>query len=437
MVESNCEVMLIGSLVVDPFQIDRVSSMIEGRDFAWPEIGEVYDRLVSLHREGVPINDPTIVLQRLTQEKFIGREGSRGIRPEQLLHAIQNGIPANVHFYATTIQRDAARRKLNRLTREVDAKIAEQGADPNEVVEWLQQRAKSIRAGYGDSPITYGEAINNERDAIAREEESRASRPATVRTIMSGMPTLDSYVRLSTGELSVIAGRPGSGKTAFVGQIIENIAMRGHAGLFLSMEMRSRDIINRLIVSKTDIPIDRVKSINYSPEDKAKIQSLYDGMKNLKLWLWDRQGLNIRDVKSIAHQWKSAHDISLLAIDYLSLLSVSKADFGRPRHEVVAEWVRELRMLACELDIHVMLLSQLTRDADLHSPTMSHLRETGTLEQEAQLIILIDTSKGKNEKPEAAGSVVSRKFIIAKNRNGGTGTINFQWDGAKTRFLEY
>jgi replicative DNA helicase len=237
---------------------------------------------------------------------------------------------------------------------------------------------------------------------------------------------------LQPGALVLVAGRPSMGKTAFALNIAYNASLSGHHVGMFSLEMSRDEVFMRLVASAGRIDGHRLQSGLIDEADYGRLGSAYSEIGASKLHIDDSGMLGILDVRGKARRMKARHGLHLLVVDYLQLMQTERAE---NRNLAIADISRSLKLIARELEIPVVVLSQLSRETEKRSgdkkPMMSDLRDSGALEQDADMIVFIHRPEYYQETPENAGLA---EIIIAKQRNGPTGTVKLRWSKTTTRF---
>ena len=262
--------------------------------------------------------------------------------------------------------------------------------------------------------------------------------------IPTGLADLDRMTSgLQNGELVVIAARPGVGKTAFALHLARNAAMAGHAVAVYSLEMQGERLADRWLTAASEVSARHWRSGTVSPQELAEARTAAADLKRLPIHVDDSTSVNMEHVRSSARLLQSQHACDAIIIDYLQLCDMTTGQNNRNREQEVAQATRKAKLLAKELNVPVVLLSQLNRESENRPagrPELAHLRESGAIEQDADVVILlyrpalarITTDRESGYPTEELGIA-----IIAKQRNGETGNVYFRHNSAMTKITEY
>lgn len=281
--------------------------------------------------------------------------------------------------------------------------------------------------------------------ATMTEAEGRiANNINGVTGIPTGLADLDRMTSgLQNGELVVIAARPGVGKTAFALHLARNAAMAGHAVAVYSLEMQGERLADRWLTAASEVSARHWRSGTVSPQELAEARTAAADLKRLPIHVDDSTSVNMEHVRSSARLLQSQHACDAIIIDYLQLCDMTTGQNNRNREQEVAQATRKAKLLAKELNVPVVLLSQLNRESENRPagrPELAHLRESGAIEQDADVVILlyrpalarITTDRESGYPTEELGIA-----IIAKQRNGETGNVYFRHNSAMTKITEY
>ena len=253
---------------------------------------------------------------------------------------------------------------------------------------------------------------------------------------MTGVPTgfldIDSLTSgLQKSDLVILAARPSMGKTAFALNIAANAAIRHkkHVAIF-SLEMSSEQLVKRMLCSEARVDLQHVNKGELSPNELLLLSGALPALADSRIHIDDRANISVSEMRSKCRRLKARTGLDLIVIDYLQLMKAGKGSSDNRVLEI-SEITRGLKILARELDVPIILLSQLSRQADKRKPTMADLRDSGAIEQDADIIMLI-YREGKDTETDDN----TTDIIIAKHRNGPTGTVQLVWIGEYTRFAD-
>lgn len=378
---------------------------LNGNDFYDPRRGELFDSMKTMRAEQVPV------------EAFTLSEA----RPEQaadLFALTDAAVPAaSVPFYADVVKRDGLRRRLA----EVGAKLAtiEPGADSATV-------ADDARRMVDEAIGTTGQKVRFVADILPEVEERMRAKKVFV---PSPWPTLNAAIGgFRPGAVYVVAARPGMGKTVVGAQIAAQLA-EGGVVAFSSLEMTADELVTRFISERLSINVGRVKDSRMTERDWSVFEKGRDRLESLRIAVDDRSGIAVSDVRGFARSAARTGKLAGVVVDYMQLMtSRQKMD----RHLQVAEFSRQLKIMAKDFQVPVIALSQLNRNSEqtaLGIPKLSDLRESGAIEQDADVVMLL---RREGDFPQE-----SLIIDVAKNRHGETGEVPLHWDGQHSRAVEW
>ena len=424
---------VLSALLLENNAIHSVLNEVHPEDFYHPSHQQIYKSMLALQDENEPVDLHTLA-DRLNAEKRLDAVGGQVYLSELTDY---ESTAANVMHHARIVRDKAIKRNLIRVATE----IAESSFDQDERSEQLLDEAESkiFQLGQEKARTTFTPLDVGLHDAMDHVEMLiRSSGDLT--GVPTGYRDLDADTGgLQPGELVIIAARPSMGKTAFALNIACNAATEHKKKVAIfSLEMTKRSLILRLLSSEARVNLTGFRKGYGNLAQFAKIQEAANRLSGAEIWMDDSGTITILEIKAKCRRLKSEHGLDLVMVDYLQLAHgnspVSRKDLE------IAEISHGLKALAKELDIPVVALSQLNRgpeqrDPDKRRPNMGDLRESGAIEQDADVIAFIYRDEGYNPKPENEGLA---ELIIAKQRNGPTGTVHLHFDAqfAKFRSLE-
>jgi replicative DNA helicase len=404
------ETALLSAMLVDPGEIDIVSADLSLADFRDSDLGCLYDAMVTLHQSGRPAGDLRVLVPELrrmglpeavTNVAFLGR-------------LLMNGTAGNARFYAAEVRRGSRLRRQECIAHGLLARASAVDADPDKIAQWLDASSLSVGAEtdrcrkVGDIAIDYL--------ADLREPASRKH------VVMSGILGLDETIGgFLPGELIVLAARTSVGKTALALQIASHVAERGRSVAFVSLEMRDRELVGRILCGAAGVNSQRVRSGDIDERDIGQLEWAASHIDNQHLWIWDPPRATTGQIRARAKRLAATDGLHLVIVDYIGL--VQPTDPKRQRFEQVSAITSDLKAMAKELAVPVLALCQLNREADGNEPRLSHLRDSGSVEQDADCVLFL------HRKTDSETTLV-----IAKHRHAATGSVNLRWVPARTRF---
>lgn len=341
------------------------------------------------------------------------------------------GSAANIEYHARIIQQKYIMRELNKFANILCNKSSDVTENIEDVLEFAEKSIFEI----ANNDIK--KAIQSSSDILAKcvnRISLAAEKSGAVIGVPSGFSDLDKITNgWQNTDLIIVAGRPAMGKTAFVLSQAKNMSKNNYPVLFFSLEMSSEQLMNRIISAESQIENDKIRSGQMYEADWQRLEAVIPEIQKLKLFIDDTAAISLFELRSKALQMKQKHGISCIIIDYLQLMTISNKDFKGNREQEVATISRGLKQLAKELDVPIIALSQLSRNTvqrggDLE-PRLSDLRDSGAIEQDADIVCFIHRPEyyGIQEDENGESTAGIAKVIIAKYRNGATGTIDLKF----------
>ena len=419
---------VIGSMIMDREAIVVASELICGEDFYNKSYGVLFDSMVELNDQGQPVD--LVTLQNRLKEKDVPPEISSLEFIRDLITAVPTS--ANIKYYTNIVAEKAMLRRLIRLMEEI-ANNCYAGKDSMEVImEETEKRVFNLvqRRSTGDY-VPIREVVMNAMDKIEKASHNSGG----VTGIATGFIDLDYRTAgMQPSDLVLIAARPSMGKTAFVLNIAQYVAFHsGECVAIFSLEMSKEQLVNRLFAMESKVDSQHLRTGNLSDMEWEKLIESAGMIGQSKLIIDDTPGISIADMRSKCRKFKLEMDLKMIIIDYLQLMSGS----GRgtdSRQQEISDISRSLKALARELQVPVLALSQLSRAVEQrpdHRPMLSDLRESGAIEQDADVVMFIYRDDYYNPDTEKKGIA---EINIAKQRNGPIGTIDLVWLPEFTKF---
>lgn len=424
---TEAEQSVIGSMIMDADAIRTAAGIITGDDFYNKKYGIVFDAMVELQGAGQPVD--IITLQNKLKEKDAPPEVSSMEYVKDFIDTVPTS--ANVKYYANIVYEKAVLRRLIHTNEEIANMCYSGKEELNDILSITEKNIYSIVQRRNTSDfVPIRQVVINTLDMI----EQAAKTQGNVTGISTGFTDLDFYTAgFHPSELILIAARPAMGKTAFALNIALHAATRLKKSVALfSLEMSKEQLMLRLLAMESNVNSQNLRTGNLSDKDWSKIMEGADPLGNSRMFIDDTGSISIAELSSKCRKIKMEKGLDLIVIDYLQLMSGSgKTD---SRQQEVSEISRSLKALARELEVPVVALSQLSRkveDRPDHKPMLSDLRESGSIEQDADLVMFIyrdDYYNKDTNKPNIA------EIIIAKQRSGSVGNIELAWIPEYTQF---
>jgi len=427
---------VLGGIMLDPEALERLEGTLQPEHFYVEANAKIFSAILDLHNKRQPVDGLT-VKDHLEQNRELDACGG-----EAYLADLVSAIPtsANVKHYADIVRERAVLRELLSVCSRVSRDVYEETSrDVNEHLDSAEQKILAIAENFNRARPTFAKM-----DALMvqsyKELEARYAEKKAITGVATGFNDLDEMTSgLQRGDLIIIAGRPSMGKTAFAMNLAQNASIRndepGIVGVF-SLEMSSQQIALRMLACEARVDMKNLRTGRFSTEDWRKLATATGALAESAMYIDDTPAISVLELRSKCRRLKrEAKGLDLIIIDYLQLMS-GRADSER-REQEISEITRALKGLAKELDVPVIALSQLNRSLESRAdkrPMMSDLRESGAIEQDADIIMFIYRDEVYNKKPENEGIA---EIIIGKQRNGPTGTVKLAFLNKFTRFENF
>lgn len=420
---------VVGSMIMDREAVIMASEILVREDFYYQDCGVLFESMLELYNEEEPID--VVTLQNRLREKDV---------PEQLkdisfVGEMVTSVPtsANIKHYANIVKEKSMLRRLIRVNEDI-ANQCYLGRDSLEDI--LADTEKKIfdllqNKGHTDF-VPIKQIVINALEKIEQASKTKGN----VTGIATGFMDLDYRTSgLQPSDLVLVAARPSMGKTAFVLNIAQYVAF--HSGLctaIFSLEMSKEQLVNRLFSLESRVDAQLLRSGSLADSDWEKLIEGAGTIGRSNLIIDDTPGISISELRSKCRKYKLEHDLKLIIIDYLQLMSGSGRSKSDSRQQEISDISRSLKGLARELNVPVVALSQLSRQVEQrpdHRPMLSDLRESGAIEQDADVVMFIYRDDYYNKDTPDKNIA---EIIIAKQRNGPIGTINLVWLPQYTKF---
>lgn len=420
---------VLGGMLLSKEAIIQVVEILSSSDFYRPAHQTIYDTIVDLFARGEPV-DAISVHAELTKRGEIARVGGA-----PYLHTLTDTVPtaANAGYYARIV---ADRAVLRRLV-EAGTRIAQLGysgdGDVDDLVD--QAQAEIFKVAERRTSEDYL-PLSDIMPGALDELEAIASHDDTLTGVPTGFTDFDALSNgLHPGQMIIIAARPAVGKSTLALDFARSAAIKHQlTTVFFSLEMGRNEIVMRLLSAEARVPLHTMRSGMMTDEDWARLARRMGEVAGAPLFIDDSPNLTMMEIRAKCRRLKQQHDLKLVIVDYLQLLS----SHGRveSRQQEVSEMSRSLKLLAKELEVPVVALSQLNRGPEQRTdkkPQISDLRESGSIEQDADMVILLYREDVHEKESPRAGEA---DLIVAKHRNGPTATVTVTFQGHYSRFVD-
>ena len=418
---------VIGAMLMDRDAITNASEILTVDDFYQKQYGILFEAMVELYTENVPVD--LITLQNRLKEKDVPPEISSLEFVRDMITKVPTSV--NVGTYAKIVSEKAALRRLIRVNEEI-ASACYAGKDSvEEIMEDTEKKIfQVLQRKTNDEFVPIKDVVLNALDKIEAASRMKGS--------VTGMPTgfIDLDYKTSgfqPSDLILIAARPSMGKTAFVLNIAEYMAFRSNETVAIfSLEMSKEQLVNRLFALESRVDSQILRTGNLSDNDWSSLIEAAGVIGRSNLIIDDTPGISVSELRSKCRKYKLEHNLGIIMIDYLQLMQGSRK--SESRQQEISDISRSLKEIARELQVPVVALSQLSRAVEQrpdHRPMLSDLRESGAIEQDADVVMFLyrdDYYNHDTEKKDVA------EVIIAKQRNGPIGTVELAWLPRYTKF---
>lgn len=424
---------VLGAVILEPSCMDTVASILTKSDYFYVTTHKtIYSSMLSLYLDGKAVDFVT-VLEALKRDKSFDEATGK-----TYIMQLANNCPAisNVEVYAKLVRDKYDVRQLITTSREIIDEASSGENEPGMLLDSAEQRIYDIRRGKNLQGMrTLKEVIVETFDRL---DTLNKDADDSVKPISTGIGDLDKVLTgLNRSDLILLAARPGMGKTSFALNIAKNAACQGkRAVAFFSLEMSSEQLASRLISSEALVSGTKLRTGKLDDAEWQRIIQAGDVLSKTRFYLDDTPGITVPEMKAKLRRLK---DIDLVCIDYLQLMSSGKRIDNRVQE--ISEITRNLKIMAKELNVPVITLSQLNRSSEQrqdHRPQLSDLRDSGSIEQDADIVLFLYRegyyAESKNEPSAADADLNSGECIVAKNRHGEIKNVNLHWQGEFMRF---
>lgn len=421
----------LGSLLLDKEAITKIADLIQPDDFYHESHALIYNAIYELYDKRTPI-DLLTVTNKLEEIKKLEQIGGASY-----LASLANEVPTATHIYnyALIVKHRSTLRKLIKAGSDVTAL----GFDESSPIEDLLEQAEKSLFGVSqtflkDRFVHIKEVLNATYDKVTELHD-----PATrdkYRGIPTGFKDLDNILSgFQPADLVILAARPSMGKTALALNVAENVAKTGYSVGVISLEMSKEQLVERMFCSLLEVDSWKLRTGKLTEEDFMRIGGVMDRLYSMKIFIDDSVGNSIAELRAKARRLQMEHGLNFLVIDYLQLMSAGKQGYNSNRVQEISEISRSLKALARELRIPILALSQLSRAVELRPskvPQLSDLRESGAIEQDADVVMMMYREDYYEEDTERKGVT---DLYIRKHRNGPTGHVELAFKKEQLRFM--
>lgn len=418
----------LGALLLDEDAIGTAIRYLRPDDLYSNANRRVYQAILSLFNQGRKA-DIITVIEQLRQDGELDSAGGPAY-----VASLTNVVPtsANVDYYARIVQDASIRRSLLRISAEINARSFDESVESRLIVEEAQRKIFDLTDNR--QTLTFKSAKDIIPKTIEAIERLYNTKDAFT-GIPSGLSDLDAMTSgFQKSELIIIGARPSVGKTALALSLAAHTSIKEKIPTaFFTLEMSDMALMQRLISSEARIESEKIRTGLLKPSDFHSLIEAAGRIYEAPLYIVDMPNMKLLDLRAQARRLRAQQKVEIIFIDYLTL--VSSENYQLPRHEQIAEISRSLKSLARELDIPVVALSQVRRDAEGKRPSLSDIRESGSIEQDADLVMFLHRERESEKRADGERSkAVPTELIIAKQRNGPVGTVDIVFLPSYTRF---
>ena len=427
--DMDAEQCVLGAMMMSKDAIADVVETLRGSDFYRPAHEQIYDAITDLYGRGEPVD-------ALMVSNLLGKRGALiKIGGADYLHTLlaSVSVAANAGYYAAIVREKAVLRRLVDASVRIGQMSYAAEGDVDDIVDRAQAEVYSVTDRKASEDY---KALSELMQPTLDEMEAISSRSGTLSGVPTGFADLDDLTNgLHPGQMVIVAARPGQGKSTFALDIARSASIKHSlTSVIFSLEMSQLEITMRLLSAEASIPLSHIRGGRMSDDDWARVASKMGQVSEAPMFIDDSPNLTMMEIRAKARRLKQRHDLKLVVIDYIQLMTSGKKVESRQLE--VSEFSRQLKLLAKELDVPVVALSQLNRVPEQRNdkrPMLADLRESGSLEQDADIVLLLNRPDMYDKDSERAGEA---DFDVAKHRNGPTKMITVAFQGHYSRFID-
>jgi len=417
---------VLGSMIIDRGAIARAAEALSAEDFYRDSHKVIFSVIIEMSQKDIPVDMITLIEHLRVLAKL---ESAGGIT---YITEISTSVPstANLNTYIDIVAQKSMLRKLIKASNEIIAESYDKQDDVEKVIDNAEKRIFDIAEKRSNSDF---EALSTVLERGFLEIERLFNNKGEITGVGSGFKELDAKTSgFQKGDMVLIAARPSMGKTTFALNIAEHASLReGKSVVIFSLEMSKEQLAYKLLCSQANVDMLKLRTGNLEDKDWENIARASGPLAAAKIYIDDTAGISVMEMRSKCRRIKIEHGIDLILIDYLQLMSGSGQE---SRQQEVSEISRSIKALAKEMQCPVIALSQLSRAPEQradHRPMLSDLRESGSIEQDADLVMFLYRDEYYNKETDEKNVA---ECIVAKQRNGPVGTVKMAWLGQFSKF---
>lgn len=419
------EGIVIGSLLNNTVEIEEILLHLRALDFYSVVNQEIFSCIVDLYQKGSSI-DPIIVHEELEKNsKFSKVFSDFDVNEyiETVSKCTMSGVIIKTH--CNIIKDYSLRRTMLDICNDAIRGIFNKSLDLATLIDNVQDKANLLEFSYKNKNLLHGKDVLKNMKNRNFTENGR---------IKIGFSSLDKIIKgFKKTDFVIIGARPSVGKTSFALNIVNNLCQQNRSVGFFTLEVTDESIMTSLISINAGFEYDKIQDYSFMNENERRIfDKAYSKLENFSFYIENTHSIQIHELKAQARKMKKNFGVEIIFIDYIGLISLENNNI--PRYEQVSFLSRNIRALAKELEIPIIVLSQLNREAQGKAPNLANLRESGSLEQDANIIIFLH--REDEEQQDNDEEVRKVKVIVAKNRHGATGTVSMDFDSKCTKFVD-
>lgn len=424
----DAEKSVLGSVILDKEALFQILEILKTEDFYSEAHQEIFSAVKELYQKSSPVDILTLA-EELKKRKSLEMIGGRGY-----LATLSTLVPstANAAEYAKIVSQKAILRKLIGASGGIIEKCYQEKSDPDQVLSSAEQDIFEIAQN------RQSRDFQNIKDVLlsnVNKLDELSKIEGNLTGLTTGFIDLDAITAgLQKSDLIILAARPSMGKTAFALNVAQHAAQKGNATvLIFSLEMAAEQLGQRLLSMESGIEMNKLKVGNLDRKDWDQIHIALDSLSKVNINIDDTPGITIMEIKNKCRRLKAEHGLDLVVLDYLQLMTIEGKNENRQQE--ISTLSRNLKLLAREIDCPVIVLSQLSRGPEQradHRPMLSDLRESGAIEQDADIVLFLYRDEVYNKETTDKPNIC--EVNIAKHRSGATGVVELTWIGKYTRF---
>lgn len=421
---------VLGAILLQSEALITVMERVQPEDFYNPAHQLIFEAMINLAEEGQPIDIVTLAA------KLQAKQQLEDIGSVQYLSKLANAVPtaANVDYYAQILEEKSMMRRLIRTATQIASEGYVGEDDVSALLSDAERRILEISNRKSSSGFI---AIKDVLMEVFEKVENLSANQGNTTGIPSGFVDLDKMTAgFQRNDLIIVAARPSVGKTAFALNIAQNVGVRAKETVAIfSLEMSAAQLVQRMICAESNVDATRLRTGNLEDDDWEKLTMSIASLSEAEIYIDDTPGVTVADIRAKCRRLKKEHGLGMILIDYLQL--IHGRGKGDNRQQEVSEISRTLKMIARELEVPVIALSQLSRGVEQRQdkrPMMSDLRESGSIEQDADIVAFLYRDDYYDKESEKKNII---EIIIAKQRNGPVGTVELVFLKNFNKFVSY